>query len=85
MSTGTLEGAWCLSALYCGTVPIHETSTSVGVHLLQYLVDIDAVAFPPPLPSRLGPGKLGLGGLTKCWSYGVIMDIVLIRVPFYLL
>lgn len=39
---------------------------SVGVHLLQHLVDVDGVALPPPLPALLVPTALGLclrGGL----------------------
>lgn len=35
--------------------------TGVGMYLLQYLVDIDAVAFPPPLPSFLVAAACGLG------------------------
>ena len=33
----------------------------VGVHLLQHLVDVDGVRLPPPPPSLLVPGALGLG------------------------
>ena len=38
--------------------------TSVGVHLLQHLVDVDGVRLPPPpLPLLVpGTGGLGLGG-----------------------
>ena len=38
--------------------------TSVGVHLLQHLVDVDGVALPPPpFPLLLsGPDGLGLAG-----------------------
>ena len=37
--------------------------SGVGVHLLQHLVDVDGVGFPPPpLPLLVGgPGRLGLG------------------------
>ena len=47
--------------------------TGVGVDLLQHFVNVDAVAFPPPLPSLLVPGTLGLGlagrllGSLRCW------------------
>ena len=36
--------------------------TGVGVHLLQHLVDVDGVGFPPPpLPLLVGrPGRFGL-------------------------
>ena len=40
--------------------------TSVGVHLLEHLVDVDGVRFTPLLPSlliTLGDGFLGLTGL----------------------
>ena len=40
--------------------------TSVGVHLLQHLVDVDGVGFPPPPLPLLVPGTGGLclgGGL----------------------
>jgi len=33
----------------------------VGMYLLQDLVDVDAVAFPPPLPSFLVAAACGLG------------------------
>jgi len=38
--------------------------SGVGVHLLQYLVDVDGVRFPPLPPPFLvrRPGSLGLGG-----------------------
>jgi len=38
--------------------------TSVGVHLLEHLVDVDGVRLPPPpLPLLVpGTGSLGLGG-----------------------
>ena len=35
--------------------------TSVGVHLLQHLVDVDGVALPPFPPALLVPRSLGLG------------------------
>jgi len=35
--------------------------TSVGVDLLEHLVDVDAVGLPPPLPALLVAGPLGLG------------------------
>ena len=46
---------------------------SVGVHLLQHLVDVDGVALPPPLPALLVSGPLGfrlgrglLGSFARC-------------------
>ena len=48
--------------------------TSVGVDLLQYLVDIDAVAFLPPallLLVALGDGLLGLASLLGGLSRGL--------------
>ena len=48
--------------------------TSVGVDLLQHLVDVDRVRLPPPLPALLavsGGAALGLGhcllGSLGCW------------------
>ena len=41
-------------------------NSSVGVNLLQHLVDVDGVALPPPPPPLLVTGTLGLrlgGGL----------------------
>lgn len=35
--------------------------TSVGVHLLQHFVNVDAVGFLPPPPALLVPSSLGLG------------------------
>ena len=50
--------------------------TCVGVNLSQHLVDVDAVAFPPPplpllVPSTLGLGLGGrlLGSLTCCFGW----------------
>jgi len=49
---------------------------SVGVHLLQDLVDVDGIAFPPPLPALLVSTALGLrlgGGLLgsfACCCFG---------------
>ena len=46
----------------------------VWVHLLQHLVDVDAVGLPPPLPAFLVTGPLGFrlgGGLLRTlagWS-----------------
>ena len=34
---------------------------SVGMHLLQHFVDVDAVALPPPLPALLVSTSLGFG------------------------
>jgi len=47
--------------------------SSVGVHLLQHFVDVDAVRFPPPPFALLVSGTLGLGlaggllGSLGCW------------------
>ena len=35
--------------------------SSVGVHLLEHLVDVDGVALPPFPPALLVPSTLGLG------------------------
>ena len=47
--------------------------TSVGMYLLHHLVDVDAVAFPPPPPALLVPSTLGLclrGGLLGSLTSG---------------
>ena len=55
--------------------------SSVGVDLLQHLVDVDAVAFPPLLPALLVSDALGLslgGGLLGslgCWFGRHVYDV----------
>jgi len=50
-------------------------NASVGVHLLQDLVDVDGVRLPPPLPALLVSSALGLclrGGLLRSLTRGCL-------------
>ena len=71
--TGGFSGDTLEDVVHEGVHDRHSLAadTSVRVHLLQHLVDVDGVALPPPLPALLISSALGLrlgGGLLRSFT-----------------
>ena len=73
--TGGLSGDSLEDIIYKTVHDIHgfAGNTGIGMYLLQHLVDVDSITFPPPPLPFLIPSSLGLslgGGLLRsftCW------------------